>query len=122
MLRVQDVPATNGCRWIKQGFDLFRKAPLVWLTLSMLWSILLSATTVILWPIGVIMIILFYPVLLAVWLRICEQIDQVGTLEIGLLLKDFKKNSGQLFALGGFVVFSQMLLSIIATMLVPLDS
>jgi hypothetical protein len=121
VVQAQDVPASHGWIWIKQGFELFRKAPLIWLILSMFWSILLGTAMMVLWPIGAIFIILLYPTLLAVWLRICQQIDQLGTLEIGRLLNGLGQNIRQLLGLGGLIMVAQLILSIIATMLVPLD-
>lgn len=40
MIRANQVPAGHGWEWVKSGFALFRKAPLLWLTMAFVYLVL----------------------------------------------------------------------------------
>ncbi|MES2353313.1 MAG: BPSS1780 family membrane protein [Pseudomonadota bacterium] len=120
-MRTQDVPARHGWLWIKQGVSLFKKAPLPWLTMSMLWSLLLAITILVLWPLGAFVVVVLYPLLVAIWLRGCQQVDETGDLKISETFTGLRPQLGSLLALGILIVFAQTTISFFASKLVPLD-
>jgi len=120
-VRVQDVPASHGWLWIKDGWALFRKAPGMWLILTMLWSTSMLAILMLMWPIGALALMVCYPPLVAIWIRACERVDKSGAFEIGKALQGASRNMGQLLVLGGLILLAQTILLSIALALIPID-
>jgi len=114
-VRAQDVPSSHGWLWVKQGLDLFRKAPRMWLAMSVLWLVLFFATLLLMWPIGAAIVLVLYPAFVALWVRACQQIDGLEKLAIGPAFAALAPSVGKLVALGGLIVLVQTILTIIAS-------
>ncbi len=103
------LPAKNGWEWIKQGFALFMKAPLLWIVL--LFICLIAALAISSVPIvGQPLISLFMPAILVGLMAGCRALSQGEELELAHLLRGFKHHTAQLVTLGGFALVSQYLI------------
>jgi hypothetical protein len=103
------LPARNGWEWIKQGFALFMKTPLLWIV--MLFICLIAALAISSVPIvGQPLVSLFMPAILVGLMAGCRALNQGEELELAHLFKGFKGHTAQLVTLGGIALVSQYLI------------
>jgi len=103
------LPAENGWQWIKRGYALFMKAPILWIALLIVFFIIvmvLSAVPVIGGPLAS----LLSPVFLAGMMSGCRALEEGKELELAHLFNGFKQNTSQLITLGGISVVGQFLI------------
>lgn len=109
MMEPLRLPAKNGWEWIKQGFALFMKAPLLWIVL--LFICLIAALAISSVPIvGQPLISLLMPAILVGLMAGCRALNQGEELELAHLLKGFKQHTSQLVTLGGIALVGQYLI------------
>jgi hypothetical protein len=97
------LPARNGWEWIKQGFALFMKAPLLWIVL--LFICLITALAISSVPIvGQPLMSLLMPAILVGLMAGCRALGQGEELELAHLLRGFKRHTSQLVTLGGIAL------------------
>jgi len=105
----QRLTAGQGWQWIKRGFALFMKAPLLWIVL--LFICLAAAITISSIPvIGEPLVSLLMPVILAGLMSGCRALSQDEELELAHLFSGFKQHVSQLVTLGGISLVSQYLI------------
>lgn len=103
------VPAIHGWLWLKQGYVLFRKSPLLWMVLVAIGVVGLFGIATI--PvIGDPLSTLLFPVLLAGYMFGCRALEQDEELELAHLFAGFQKNAQQLITLGGINLVGQLLI------------
>lgn len=103
------LPARNGWEWIKQGFALFMKAPLLWIVL--LFICLVGALAISSVPVvGQPLMSLLMPAILVGLMAGCRALSQGEELELAHLFRGFKKHTAQLVTLGGIALASQYLI------------
>lgn len=108
-MEARKVSALHGWMWIKQGYWLFRKNPLLWMVLT-------SISVVGLFGISLIPVVgdplstLLFPVLLAGFMFGCHALAQGEELELAHLFGGFQKFTQQLVTLGGINLVSQLLI------------
>ncbi|MGA8146106.1 MAG: BPSS1780 family membrane protein [Gallionellaceae bacterium] len=103
------VPAIHGWLWIKQGYGLFKKNPLLWMVLTAIGVIGLFAVASI--PvIGDPLSTLLFPVVLAGFMHACRALDQNEELELSHLFAGFRQNTQHLITLGGINLVGQLLI------------
>ncbi len=103
------VPAIHGWLWIKQGFVLFKKNPLLWMVLTAIGVVAIFAVASI--PvIGDPLSTLMFPVLLAGYMYGCRALDRNEELELAHLFAGFGKYSQPLITLGGINLVGQLLI------------
>jgi hypothetical protein len=103
------LPARNGWEWIKQGFALFMKAPLLWIVL--LFICLITALAISSVPIvGQPLMSLLMPAILVGLMAGCRALGQGEELELAHLLRGFKRHTSQLVTLGGIALAGQYLI------------
>jgi hypothetical protein len=103
------VPAIHGWLWIKQGFVLFRKNPLLWMVLTAIGVVVLFGITLI--PmIGDPLSTLLFPVLLAGFMYGCRALDHNEELELAHLFAGFRQFTQHLVTLGGINLVGQLLI------------
>ena len=99
-MEAKQVEAGHGWQWIADGFGLFRKNPLIWLALLIVYTIILLALTVI--PvIGGLVVTLLSPVFSAGFLMGAKALDEGEELELAHLFVGFKNSASQLVTVGG---------------------
>lgn len=108
-MEARKVNIANGWLWIKQGYWLFKKSPILWVVLAAIGVIgLIGISTI---PvIGDPLATLLFPALLAGYMLGCHALEHDEELELSHLLAGFRNNTTQLVTLGGISLISQMLI------------
>ena len=105
----QRLRGRQGWEWIKQGFSLFMKTPLLWIVLLSICVVAAVALSNI--PVfGQPLVSLLMPVVLAGLMAGCRSLEQGEELELAHLFSGFKQRTSQLVALGGIALVSQYLI------------
>ncbi|MBI5431066.1 MAG: hypothetical protein HY938_11525 [Nitrosomonadales bacterium] len=108
-MEARKVSAINGWLWIKQGYGLFRKSPLLWVSLTAIGMIgmlgLASAPVV-----GDPLATLLFPIVLAGYMLGCRALAQGEELELAHLFAGFRQQAQQLVTLGGIGLVAQLLI------------
>ena len=93
------VDAGRGSAWIGEGFEIFKKAPGMWVAITLIFFIgvlVVSAVPVL----GGLAVNLLMPVFTAGLLLGCRKVEEGEPLEVGQLFEGFKENVGQLVLVG----------------------
>ena len=101
--------AGHGWEWIKQGYALFMKAPLLWIVLLMIClvaAVAFSSVPVV----GEPLVSLLMPVVLAGLMAGCQDLRRGEDLELMHLFRGFQQHTTQLVTLGGIGLVSQFLI------------
>ncbi len=101
--------ANAGIKWIKKGYALFMKAPLLWIVLLAICfaaAAALSAVPVIGEPLAS----LLTPVVVIGLMAGCRSLDAGDELELAHLFSGFQKHTSHLITLGGIALVSQYLI------------
>jgi len=107
-MKPQRLQPGRGWQWIKQGYALFMKAPLLWivlLTICMLAVAGLSAIPVIGEPLASLLL----PVVLVGLMTGCQALSNGEELELAHLFSGFQQRTSQLVTLGGVALVGQYL-------------
>ena len=114
------LPAGAGWEWIAGGWQLFVRAPVMWIVAMVLIFIAFVVIGII--PIlGGIAIQLLQPVVVAGLIVACHSLDRGGAFELDHLFAGFRKNFanllvvGLIFMLGGIVIFLVFVAIVAAT-------
>lgn len=105
----QRLQAGHGWQWIKQGYALFMKAPLLWIVLLMICFIAvagLSAVPVVGEPLASLLL----PVVLVGLMVGCRSLQQGDELELAHLFSGFHQHTTHLITLGGIALVGQYLI------------
>ena len=115
----RQVPARHAWAWVVSGFQLFKANPAMWI---ILWLIYLAIIVLIsfLGPLGSVLTSLLAPVFAAGMMSGCQAVAQQQDLEINHLFAGFKKNTAQLFAVGGMYLAS--LLAVVILLVLNMDN
>lgn len=108
-MNYQRLSAGHGWQWLKLGYALFMKAPLLWVVLLMICFIAaagLSAVPVVGEPLASLLM----PVVIAGLMSGCRALEQDDELELPHLLNGFRQHTAQLVTLGGISLVSQLLI------------
>ena len=101
--------AGHGWEWIKQGYALFMKAPLLWIVLLLICvaaAVAFSSVPVV----GEPLVSLLMPVVLAGLMAGCRSLLEGEELELAHLFRGFQRHTTQLVTLGGIALVSQFLI------------
>ena len=120
-MRARDVEANHGWLWIKQGFALFRKAPLLWWVLLGIIFIGYLLLHAILGVVGDVLFALVYPMFAAGIMVGCRALENGQELELGHLVSVLKTNPRPLLMIGALSVLAGVLISLIISWLLPVD-
>lgn len=108
-MEARQVEAGQGWQWIAQGFALFRKNPLIWLALLLVYIVIVFALSVV--PIvGGLIVALLSPVFAAGFLMGCKALEKDEELELAHLFAGFKTNTSQLVTVGGLYLVGYILI------------
>lgn len=99
-MEIRTASAGRGWEWIVEGFRIFRKQPLTWITLVMVMLLIWFASLLI--PvIGPLAINLLSPVFFAGLMLACKTTDEDGEPEFSQLFAAFKTHASPLITVGG---------------------
>lgn len=108
-MEARKVNAVNGWIWIKDGYWLFRKNPLLWMVLTAIGVIGIIGVAAI--PVvGDPLATLLFPVLLAGYMFGCHALAQGEELELAHLFTGFQQHAQRLVTLGGINLVGQLLI------------
>lgn len=94
------VGAARGWRWIVEGFELFKKNPLIWIVLFVVYFLIVMAMSII--PlVGPLVMSLLAPVFAAGFMFACRDLENGNELELRHLVAGFMHNTSQLVTVGG---------------------
>src|SRR3989338_1355334 len=105
----QRLAAVQGWQWIKRGYALFMKAPLLWIVLLLICFIAmagLSAVPVVGEPLASLLL----PAVLAGLMAGCRALEHGEELELAHLFSGFQQRTAQLVTLGGVALVGQFLI------------
>lgn len=108
-MEVRQLPAARGWAWIKQGYALFMKAPLLWIVLLIIAfasGYALSSVPVV----GEPLVTLLMPVILAGLMLGARELQRGEELELAHLFSGFQKHTPNLVTLGGISLVAQYLI------------
>lgn len=101
--------AGQGWQWVKQGYALFMKAPLLWIALLVICFIAVLVLSAI--PVaGDALSTLLMPVVIAGLMSGCRALEKGEELELAHLFNGFRQNTSQLVTLGGISLVTQLLI------------
>jgi len=110
MIQIQKMNAARGWLWIKQGYQLIMRNPLLSISLALMGSLTMLLTLRI--PmIGPIVGLLLMPVLITGYMRVCRALEENEAVQFSHLLAGFKQHTGRLVALGGFLMLGVLISS-----------
>lgn len=105
----QRLQANRGWQWIKQGYQLLMKAPLLWAVLMMICLFAIVALAMI--PIlGGPLVSLLMPVIVVGLMAGCRALHNGEELELTHLLSGLQKHTTPLVTLGGITLIAQYLI------------
>ncbi|HXU93775.1 MAG TPA: BPSS1780 family membrane protein [Gallionella sp.] len=105
----QRLQAGEGWQWMKQGYALFMKAPLLWMVLLMICFIAMAGLSAI--PVvGEPLSSLLLPAVMVGLMTGCRALEQGEELELAHLFNGFQQHTAQLVTLGGIALVGQFLI------------
>jgi len=112
MIQIQKMNAARGWLWVKQGYQLIMRNPLLSISLALLGSLAMILTLRI--PmVGPIIGLLLMPVLITGYMRVCRALEEDETVQPLHLLAGFQQHTGRLIALGGVLMLGVLTSSIV---------
>jgi uncharacterized membrane protein len=108
-MEIRKVDAGQGWQWIAGGFALFRKNPPIWITLFVIYFLIVIVVSII--PVvGPLVMTLLAPVFAAGFMLACRGMEAGEELELGYLVAGFKHNTGQLVTVGGLYLVGSIII------------
>ncbi|HEX5338605.1 MAG TPA: BPSS1780 family membrane protein, partial [Gallionella sp.] len=105
----QRLSSGHGLQWIKQGYAIFMKAPLLWIVLLLICFISVAGVSAV--PVvGEPLASLLLPALLVGLMAGCRALEQGDDLELAHLFSGFQQHTAQLITLGGIALVAQLLI------------
>lgn len=105
----QRLQAGHGWQWIKQGYALFMKAPLLWMVILLICLIAMAGLSAI--PVvGEPLSSLLLPAVLVGLMVGCRELGRGEELELAHLFAGFQQHTAQLVTLGGIALVGQFLI------------
>ena len=103
-MEIKKLNAARGWTWVKQGYQLIMRNPLMAITLALIAA--LAIFTALKVPvIGPLLAVLLMPALMAGYMRVCRALEEDDEeAELTHLFEGFQKHAGRLVALGGFTI------------------
>ena len=108
-MRIRSVESGRGWQWIVEGFALFRKAPFMWVTLTLvlalIWMILFAIKLV-----GPLLFNLLSPVFFAGFMIGCRELEQGRELELAHIFAGFRHHAAPLVTVGGVYLVGMIII------------
>lgn len=102
-MEIQKLNAMRGWTWVKQGYQLIMRNPLMSITLALIGALIIFAAIKV--PvIGPLLGVLLMPVVIAGYARVCRALEEDEEVELTHLFEGFQKHAARLAALGGFTM------------------
>ena len=100
-MEIKKMNAARGWTWVKQGYQLIMRNPLMSVTLALIGALAMFAALKI--PVvGPLLAVVLIPVVMAGYMRVCHALEEDEEVELAHLFEGFRKHTARLVALGGF--------------------
>jgi uncharacterized membrane protein len=110
-MEIRKLNAAYGWLWIKQGYQLIMRNPLMSFTLALIFGMVMFVALNV--PqLGPLLVVLLMPVFMAGYMRICRALEEEEEIELSHLFIGFQKHMMRLAALSGFTLLGMMIISI----------
>lgn len=111
-MEIRKLNAARGWVWVKQGYQLIMRNPLLSISLALAGVLVIFAVSYI--PLlGPSVAVLLLPVLLAGYMRICRALEEDEEVELQQLFAGFGKHAIRLVSLGGFMIMGVLIISMV---------
>jgi uncharacterized membrane protein len=100
-MEIRQVSAIHGWYWIVQGFQMFRKAPMVWMLICFIPFLIVITLSLLIPMAGPLIFMLIAPVFLAGIMVACRDQEQGRKIEVSHLFIGFKTRTAPLITVGG---------------------
>ena len=107
------VPAENGWKWIVQGWNLFKRAPGIWIALMVVF-IVISIVLAFIPVLGSIASFVLTPVFTAGMMIGCRALDEGGELKIEHLFAGFRERFATLLTVGVLYLVAVVVIALVA--------
>ena len=109
-MEIKKLNAARGWIWVKQGYQLIMRNPLLSITPVLVGSLAIFASLKI--PLfGPLVAVLLMPVVMVGYMRVCRALEEDEEVELTYLFAGFQKNTARLIALSGFTMLGLLLAS-----------
>jgi uncharacterized membrane protein len=100
-MEIRKLNAARGWTWVKQGYQLIMRNPLMSITFALIGALVMFAAlkTPVLGP---LLAVLLMPIVMAGYMRVCRALEEEEEVELPHLFEGFQKHTARLVALGGF--------------------
>jgi uncharacterized membrane protein len=100
-MEIKKLNAARGWTWVKQGYQLIMRNPLMSITFALIGALVMFAAlkTPVLGP---LLAVLLMPIVMAGYMRVCRALEEEEEVELPHLFEGFQKHTARLVALGGF--------------------
>ncbi len=100
---IQKLKAVRGWVWVKQGYQLIMRNPLLAVALALISTMAMFAMFLV--PLlGPFVALTLMPVVIAGYMRVCRALEEGEEVELAHLVAGFQKNLPRLIALGSLLV------------------
>ena len=111
-MEIRKLNAARGWIWVKQGYQLIMRNPLLSITPALVGSLAIFAALKI--PMfGPLITVLLMPVLMAGYMRVCRALEEEEEMELAHIFAGFQKNTARLITLSGFTMLGLLFASIV---------
>ncbi len=107
------IPGARGWRWLPEGWQLFRAAPVMWLVLVFAYWMLMTVVSIVPF-VGVVAVLVLVPGCSVAFMAASRAAERGQPIEVSLLFSGFRDNLRGELVLGG-VYFAAMLLLLLAS-------
>jgi len=111
-MEIRKLNAVYGWIWLKQGYQLIMRNPLLSIVLALIGAAAIFAVFHV--PqFGPLIVVLLLPVLMAGYMRICRALEENEEIELLHLFNGFQKHTMRLVSLGGMMMMGLLVASIV---------
>ena len=103
MTPIHKMNAARGWIWVKQGYQLIMRNPLLSISIALLGSLGMLLILKVA-PIGSFIAMLLMPIVLTGYMRVCRALEEDEAIQFSHLLAGFKKHPARLVSLGGLLI------------------
>lgn len=109
-MEIRKLEAARGWTWIKQGYQLLMRNPLLSISSAIL-SVLAVFVALMVPAIGALLAVALMPIMLAGFMNICRALEENEKVLPAMMLAGFKKHTSSLVALGAFLMLGMLFAS-----------
>ncbi len=109
-MEIRQVSAVHGWYWIVQGFQMFRKAPMIWMLICFIPFLIVVTLSLLVPMIGPLIFMLVAPVFLAGIMVACREQEQGRQIEVSHLFIGFKTHTAPLITVGGIFLVGLLII------------